>query len=90
MIFNLDDFKKLPEYKDFIKKNPIKKIFKITTRKTKDTKKITKSIITITKKVNNYKVVFYKGITDKNGVIDNIELPILTDNTTYKINISKY
>ena len=87
MILNLEDFKKMPEYKDFIKRNPIKKIFKITTKKLKNHKK---SRVIITKRINNYKIIFYQGLTDKNGIINNIELPLLTDNTTYKINISKH
>ena len=70
-----DEFKKLDIYNDFINVNPDMGILKIEAFTANEGLPIPDTDILIYKDIGEYNVIFYKGKTDLNGMIDNIYLP---------------
>ena len=70
-----DEFKKLDIYNDFINVNPDLGILKIEAFTVNEGLPIPDTYILIYKDIGEYNVIFYKGKTDSNGMIDNIYLP---------------
>lgn len=70
-----DEFKKLDIYNDFINVNPDLGILKIEAFTVNEGLPIPDTDILIYKDIGEYNVIFYKGKTDANGMIDNIYLP---------------
>ena len=70
-----DEFKKLDIYNDFINVNPDLGILKIEAFTADEGIPIPDTDIVIYKDIGEYNVVFFKGKTDSNGMIDNIYLP---------------
>lgn len=70
-----DEFKKLDIYNDFISVNPDLGVLKIEAFTANEGLPIPDTDILIYKDIGEYNVVFYKGKTDLNGMIDNIYLP---------------
>lgn len=70
-----DEFKKLDIYNDFINVNPDLGILKIEAFTVNEGLPIPDTDILIYKDIGEYNVIFYKGKTDSNGMIDNIYLP---------------
>ncbi len=71
----LEDFKKLPQYQTFLQENPSTGILKVQVFTADQAIPLANTQIYITKKIGNYNVLFYEGITDSSGIIDNIKLP---------------
>lgn len=72
---SLEEFKKLPEYQQFIEENPSAGSLKIQVFTADQAIPIENANIFITKKIGNYNVLFFRGVTDSSGIIDNIILP---------------
>lgn len=72
---SLEEFKKLPEYQQFIAENPSKGILKVQVFTADQAIPLADTEIYITKEIGDYNVLFFQGITDSSGIIDNIELP---------------
>ena len=72
---SFDEFKKLDIYNDFIKVNPDLGVLKIEAFTANEGIPIPDTDIVIYKDIGEYNVVFFKGKTDSNGMIDNIYLP---------------
>ena len=70
-----DEFKKLNIYQDFLNSNPDLGYLKIKTFTAEEAIPIPNTEILITKDIGIYKVIFYRGATDKNGMISSIVLP---------------
>lgn len=80
----LDEFKTKPEYQDFLNKNSDIGSLKINVYTAGGVIPLSKTHILITKRIGNYNVLFYNGVTNVLGVVDNIVLPTpprVTNNT---------
>ncbi len=75
---DLEQFKKLPEYNDFLEKNSGEGILKIQAYTADQGLPIKDTDISVSKEIDAYVVLFYVGKTDENGMIDNIILPTPT------------
>lgn len=74
-LIGLEDFKKLPEYEDFIKENPSTGFLKVQVFTAYGAIPVPDTAILITKDIEEYKVIFFQGTTDSSGTISDIELP---------------
>lgn len=74
-LIGLEDFKKLPEYEDFIKENPSTGFLKVQVFTAYGAIPVPDTAILITKDIEEYKVIFFQGNTDSSGTISDIELP---------------
>lgn len=70
-----EEFKTLPEYKNFIMENSDTGTLKINAYTADGVIPLEDTHILILKKINNYMVLFYEGLTNAEGIIDNIVLP---------------
>lgn len=71
----LEQFEKLPEYQQFLKENPSSGILKVQVFMANQAIPLANTKIYITKKIGDYTVLFFEGVTDSSGIIDNIVLP---------------
>ncbi len=95
--YNINDteFTNSAVYQEFIKNNPSKGFLKIRAYAANGAVPISGLKVVVTKNINeNTNVIFFEGITNSSGIIDNIALPAptsITDNliiprmTTYSI-----
>lgn len=74
-IISYEEFKNLDLYEDFIKENPSVGYLKVQAFTAYGAVPIANTSIVITKDIEEYKVVFFRGITDSSGIISGIELP---------------
>lgn len=72
---SLEEFKKTEEYQQFIKENPSTGILKVQAFTADQAIPVPDTEIFVTKKIGDYNVLFFKGVTDSSGIIDNIALP---------------
>lgn len=72
---SLEEFKKMPEYNKFIEENPDVGYLKIEAFTAYNAIPVSNVQIVITKPLGNDDVVIFKGTTNANGLINNIELP---------------
>ena len=70
-----EEFMKTDVYKDFIKKNSAIGKLKVMTFSAYQAIPIENVEILITKKIEDYNVIFFRGFTNISGIIDNIKLP---------------
>lgn len=77
-LISLDEFKDNDIYEDFINKNPQLGSIKIQVYTAQIAIPIEDAQITIYKDIGEYDVMFYRGKTNLNGIIDNIYLPAPT------------
>ena len=70
-----EDFRKTSTYNNFIRENPNESILNIRTSAANEAIPIDGVRIIVSKDIDNYKVIFYDGITDNSGMINNIILP---------------
>ena len=80
----LDEIKSFPEYKTFIRENPDTGILKINVFTAGGAIPLSNTNILIMKQIGNYNVLFFNGMTNSMGVIDDIILPTperITNNT---------
>ncbi len=74
-IIGYEEFKNTDLYADFIKQNPDYGYLKVQVFTAYGAIPISGAQIVITKDIEEYKVVFFQGVTDSSGIIDNILLP---------------
>ena len=70
----LEQFKKLPEYQNFIQKNPSTGNLKVQVFTADQAIPLPNTQVYITKQIGDYNVLFFEGMTDSSGIIDNIIL----------------
>lgn len=87
---SFDEFKKLDIYNDFIKVNPDLGVLKIEAFTANEGIPIPDTDIVIYKDIGEYNVVFFKGKTDSNGMIDNIYLPAPKKSDSMSLEIPLY
>ena len=73
--FDNADFKTTDIYKKFISENPGTGRLKIRATAARGAIPISGVSVVIFKMIDEYKVIFYEGITDQSGMIDCISLP---------------
>ena len=82
--FNFNDktFMSTNTYKEFIKDNPLIANLNIRTSAASSAIPISNVKIIVSKMIDGNKIIFYNGITDDSGMINNIKLPTpaITDN----------
>lgn len=74
-LISFDDFKKTDLYEDFIRENSSVGNLKVQVFTAYEAIPISNTTILITKDIEEYKVVFFRGITDSSGIISDIVLP---------------
>ena len=74
-IISYEEFKNLDLYEDFIKDNPSEGYLKVQVFTAYGAIPVANTSIIITKDIEEYKVVFFRGVTDSSGIISNITLP---------------
>ena len=87
---SFDEFKKLDIYNDFIKVNPDLGVLKIEAFTANEGIPIPDTDIVIYKDIGEYNVVFFKGKTDSNGMIDNLYLPAPKKSDSMSLEIPLY
>ena len=87
---SFDEFKKLDIYEDFIRVNPDLGVLKIEAFTANEGIPIPDTDIVIYKDIGEYNVVFFKGKTDSNGMIDNIYLPAPKKSDSMSLEIPLY
>lgn len=70
-----DEFKTLPEYKTFAQEYPDTGILKVNVFTAGGAIPLSNTNVLILKQIGNYNVLFFNGITNSMGIIDNIVLP---------------
>lgn len=74
-VISLEEFKSLPEYKDFIAENPDIGSLKVQAFTAYNSVPISDTEVMISKDIDEYRIIFFRGVTDSSGIIENIELP---------------
>lgn len=74
-IINFDEFKKTPEYQEFMQYNSDIGTLKVQAFTAYSALPIADSEIMISKDIEEYRVVFFRGQTNSSGIIDDIQLP---------------
>lgn len=80
-LITLEKFKKTQEYQKFIEENPSVGYLKVNVFTAYKAVPIPNTEILITKTIDDKNVIFFQGITDSSGTIENIVLPT-TKNTS--------
>lgn len=70
-----DEFQNMPEYQNFMKENPAVGTLRVNVFAANAAIPLADANVLITKKIGNYNVLFFDGLTDSSGAIDNIILP---------------
>ena len=81
-IISFEDFKKTSLYQQFSLENPSTGTLKVQVFTAYKAVPIADCEIVIFKTIGNYKVVFFTGLTNSSGIIDNIILPAPENATT--------
>ena len=95
----LQEFEKTKEYQTFISQNPATGLLKVQVFTADQAIPISNAKVLITKILDNNQVLFFEGITDSSGIIDNIKLPApggeynmetfeIPKYTTYQLNVN--
>lgn len=74
-IISLEEFREMPEYQAFIRENPDVGILKVQAFTAYNSIPIPDTEIMLAKDIGEYRIVFFRGVTDSSGIIENIELP---------------
>ena len=85
-----EDFKKTDLYPQFIKENPSTGTLKVQVFTAYKAIPIADAEISISKNIGNYKVIFFRGVTNYSGIIDNISLPAPVNATEYTMVAPSY
>ena len=72
---SLDEFKNTDEYNDFISNNPSVGTLKVQAFTAFEAIPVSDTQILITKQIGDNNVLFFNGMTNSSGVIDDITLP---------------
>lgn len=74
-LISYEEFKNLDLYEDFIRENPDMGNLKVQVFTAYGAIPVADTEILITKDIEEYRVVFFRGNTDSSGIISNISLP---------------
>lgn len=74
-VISFEEFKRTDLYNDFIKENPDLGRLKVQAFTAYGAIPVSDAKIIISKDIEEYTVVFFQGVTDSSGIIDNIMLP---------------
>lgn len=74
-VINFEEFMRTPEYQDFKRDNPDIGTLKVQAFTAYNALPIAGTDIMLSKDIEEYRVVFFRGQTDSSGIIDNIQLP---------------
>ncbi len=74
-LISYEEFKKTDSYQNFIRENPSTGTLKVQAFTAYKAVPIPNAEIVIFKNIDNYKVVFFRGLTNSSGIIDDIVLP---------------
>lgn len=85
----LDEFKEKREYQTFLDKNSDIGTLKVNVYTAGGVIPLANAHILITKRIGNYNVLFYNGITNVLGIVDNISLPT-PPRVTNNVDIPEY
>ena len=79
--FDSQEFKSTDMYEKFIKENSARGILKIEAHSSTNAYPLKNVRIVVSKMIENDKVIFFDGLTNESGIIENIILPtkVLTD-----------
>lgn len=83
-VISYEEFKNTSEYEKFVKENPDIGLLKVQVFTAYNAIPIENTEVVISKDFGDTKVIFFRGITDSSGIIDNISLPAPS------VNISSY
>ena len=82
--YSSEEFRKTTIYKTFINNNSGKGVLKIEASTASEAFPLKGVEIIISKRLDNDKIIFYKGVTNESGIIDGIILP--TKEMNYEVN----
>ena len=85
-----DEFKSLEIYNDFMKKNPDKGFLKVQITTTNGLLPVEGVRVRIYKDIGEYNVLFFDGLSDSSGIIDNIILPAPRALSFTSLNVPEY
>lgn len=74
-LITYDEFKQTSDYQQFIKENSDVGYLKVMTFTAYQAIPVENVEILITRDIGDKKVIFFRGVTNSSGIIDNIELP---------------
>lgn len=74
-VISFEEFMRTPEYQDFKRDNPDIGTLKVQAFTAYNALPIAGTDIMLSKDIEEYRVVFFRGQTDSSGIIDNIQLP---------------
>ena len=74
-IISFEEFKNTDLYDDFIKENSSLGSLKVEVFTAYGAIPVANTAILVSKDIEEYKVVFFRGVTDSSGMISNIKLP---------------
>lgn len=79
--FDSQEFKSTDMYKDFIRENSARGILKVEAHSSTNAYPLKNVRVIVSKMIGNDKVIFYDGVTNESGIIENIILPtkVMTD-----------
>ncbi len=79
--FDSQEFKSTDMYEKFIKENSARGILKIEAHSSTNAYPLKNVRIVVSKMIENDKVIFFDGLTNESGIIENIILPtkVMTD-----------
>lgn len=79
--FDSQEFKSTDMYEEFIKENSARGILKIEAHSSTNAYPLKNVRVVVSKMIENDKVIFYDGLTNESGIIENIILPtkVMTD-----------
>ena len=74
-IISYEEFKNTDLYEDFIRENPDIGKLKVQAFTAYGAIPVADTTILITKDIEEYKIIFFQGVTDSSGIISDISLP---------------
>lgn len=79
--FDSQEFKSTDMYEEFIRENSARGILKIEAHSSTNAYPLKNVRIVVSKMIENDKVIFFDGLTNESGIIENIILPtkVMTD-----------
>lgn len=84
-IISYEEFKNTDLYEDFIRENPDNGNLKVQAFTAYGAIPVANTTIIVTKDIEEYRVVFFRGLTDSSGIISNISLPAPAASTSSEL-----
>ena len=89
-VISFEEFKKLPEYQDFIKDNPDLGALKVQAFTAYNSVPIADADVMIAKDIDEYRIIFFRGVRDSSGILVNRDLPARAKSTVGRIEAPLY